>query len=336
MNLSSGCIRLIILSGAIAAISSVPHDGGITEQVDVSRVIMNVRALDNGGNHLPNLEPDDFRVLVQGEEAEVVSVRWVEGALSPSTDSPDPVSSAPGRLIVLFFQRDLEYVRIVGLMQMVSQVRKFLDTLGPDDRVAILQYDSRLRLFADFTTDREALKAILRGALIPPENHVPADDESLSLFPGLDPEAALDSYTPETGVLVTARALHGIPGTKDLLYFGWGMGRITGAGVIMQPDYPEMRQTLIDSGTSLFSIDYVQSDIHGLEGPLRTAATETGGRYFKTYMFSIRAINSVARSIAGHYELTFVPPELPAGRHHVRIKLPGRRGWVYHQSYYTD
>jgi VWFA-related protein len=318
--------------------------GDVTEDVEVSRVIVNVRALDNGGNPIPDLTPEDFRVLVEGERARVESVEWVTGATPTPAEVPtgDPPvreggrePGVPGRLIVFFFQRDLLDVRVVGLMHMVREARLFLDTLGPRDRVAILKYDYHLDLYSDFTDDAERLRSILQGTLLPPERAYAAPEgEPLSLVRHLDMDAAYEATTPETGILVTARALEEIPGAKTLLYFGWGLGRMTGGGARMQPDYGEMRQALIESGTTLFTLDYTQSDIHGLEGPLMTAAWETGGKYVKAYQFSIRAMKSVARAIAGHYELTFVKPDLPRGRHPIKIKLPGRRGWVYHQSHY--
>lgn len=336
-----------VLAALLTLLPAAPpaaREGEITENVEVSRVIINVRALDNGGNPIPDLGPEDFRVLVEGEPARVESVEWVAGAVPLPADVPGGEPEAfekrteprvPGRLIVFFFQRDLIDVRIVGLMHMVREARLFLDTLGPEDRVAILKFDYHLDLYSDFTSDADALRGILQGALIPPERpYIAPEYDPLSLARHLDRAAAYEATTPETGILVTARALAELPGAKTLLYFGWGMGRMTGGGARMQPDYTEMRSALIGSGTTLFTLDYVQSDIHGLEGPMMTAAWDTGGKYVKAYQFSIRAMKSVARAIAGHYELTFVKPDLPPGRHLLRIKLPGRRGWVYHQSYY--
>jgi VWFA-related protein len=323
-----------------------PLQRDLRESVEVRRVLVDVRALDDGGNPVRGLAPEDLRVRVGGMDARVEAIDWVAGA-TRDPGAPEVAGEVgvgdergsgrhwPGRLIVLFFQRDILAVRGVGLMQMVAEARKYLDTLGPDDRVAIVMYDYHLHLYADFTDDHDHLRAILRGALVPPD---PLPEAGTGVFPSLfrhlDGHAAEMADYPETGVLVVARALEPLPGAKSILYFGWGMGKITGSGTFMNPDYPDMREALRRSRTALFSIDFVQSDIHGLEGPLITAAGESGGKYVKAYQFSIRAMKSVARALEGHYELTLVPPEgLEPGEHALRIRVRDRRARIHHPLY---
>lgn len=340
---AAALVALAVAAGTEDPVAPRPSD--VREEVEVRRVLVDVRALDDGGRAVRDLTPDELRVRIGGRDARVEAIDWVTGAsppLGPDAAGADPETAAdraeprwPGRLIVLFFQRDILPVRGVGLMQMVSRARKYLDTLRPDDRVAIVMYDYHLHLYADFTDDHEHLGEILRGALVPPDPLPVAGSGTFpSLFRHLDGDAAALADYPETGVLVVARALERLPGAKSILYFGWGMGKITGSGTFMNPDYPDMREALRRSRTALFSIDFVQSDIHGLEGPLISAAAESGGKYVKAYQFSIRAMNSVARALEGHYELTLVPPDgLPPGEHALRIRVRGHRARIHHPLY---
>ena len=77
-----------------------------------------------------------------------------------------PRPTSPGRLIVFLFQKDLEPSRIVGLMRMLLKSRRLLDTLTPNDRVAILSFDSHLKIWTDFTNDRERFDRVLAHGML--------------------------------------------------------------------------------------------------------------------------------------------------------------------------
>ena len=53
-----------------------------------------------------------------------------------------------GRLVVFMIQKDLEPSRIVGLMRLLIDARPFFAAFTPRDRVAVLSFDSRLRIGA--------------------------------------------------------------------------------------------------------------------------------------------------------------------------------------------
>src|SRR5262249_56346381 len=100
--------------------------------------------------------------------------------------------------------------------------------LLPTDRVAVVSYDSHLKLRQDFTNDQEKIRdalfqAILTGAQVPiPTAYFP------SIAEHFDFAAAKDAATPERGLFVLASALAPIPGGKTMLFFGWGLGTVGG------------------------------------------------------------------------------------------------------------
>ena len=71
--------------------------------------------------------------------------RVLSGTASPTT------TVSPGRLVVLLFQKDFEGSRLRGLLRAIGQAKGLLAPLSPRDRVAVLSYDSHLRLHLDFT-----------------------------------------------------------------------------------------------------------------------------------------------------------------------------------------
>ena len=85
---------------------------------------------------------------------------------SRSRPLPD---EARGRLIVFLFQKDLEPSRIVGLMRMLIETRRFLESLGPDDRVAVLSFDYKLKIWLDFTRDRDRVREVLENGILSQE-----------------------------------------------------------------------------------------------------------------------------------------------------------------------
>ena len=71
----------------------------------------------------------------------------------------------PRRLIVFFFQTDYVPTRLVGLVRMSFHAKRFLDALLPTDRVAVVSYDSHLKLRQDFTADRGKIDRALFASI---------------------------------------------------------------------------------------------------------------------------------------------------------------------------
>jgi hypothetical protein len=243
-------------------------------------------------------------------------VRWTEEG------KEEKIEGFPSRLIVLFFQRHTLPSRMVGLMIMLKRAREFVENLGPGDRVAILTFDSHLRLFSDFTDDREALAETIQRKIVPYRPPpLPEPGPFPSLAEHFDHDAARRAASPEEALLVTARALAPLKGSKTLLYIGWGMGVYQGGAVQMRPEYGPARRALLDARVSVFPLDVTRADYHTLEGPLIKVARDTGGYYMKTFYSSYFAMDSVAGIITGRYELVFEKPDLPPGQHFIRVKL---------------
>src|SRR6185295_2574388 len=139
----------------------IPEDSpreGFGEAITVALDTITVRVVDDSGRPILGLAPEDFRVVVRGREVPVLAVDWVS---SPAVQGPRaellPVEEgrvpAPGKLVVFFVQADLNPTRISGQMRMRPYTRELLASLDPADRVAVVSYDSHLKLWLDFTAD---------------------------------------------------------------------------------------------------------------------------------------------------------------------------------------
>lgn len=316
-----------------------------TERVEVARVLVDVRAMD-GGQPLLGLTTENFQVKVDGKPAHVESVQWVAGALAGAEPERDPLDrflqgsaaapAAEGRLVVFLFQKSLEGGRIVGFMRMLLDLRPFLDAFTPHDRLAVLSFDSRLRLWLDFTSDMHRVRRVLARNLLfggpPPES--PA--ESPSLFEALGPRRADRTYDIESALRLVAAGLKPLPGAKSVVLIGHGFGRLGPGGVSMENNYDEAREALQDARASVFCLDVTTADYHSLEAGLQIVAADTGGFYERTHIFGQLALDKLGAALAGHYVLIVEKPEGKRGRHRLDVRLKGRRGTLLARNAFVD
>lgn len=320
------------------------------DSVTVSRVLMDLRVVDDHGSPVPGLAIANFEVEVDGRTAAVESLRWVgetPSAAAPaevSADDVDPAiediviyaddEAAPeaeppkGRLLVLLFQKDLSMrSRIPGLIKMTRRAAQWMERLAPGDRVAVLSFDSQLRVWLDFTRDRERLARTLEhDVVMETPLHVDPGDPP-SLLESFDRAAARRAATLETALLVLGRALSELPGPKSLVLFAGGLGRMAGDMVLPEADYEPAIEALTGSQTTVFAMDITEADSHSLEVGLQGVAAQTGGTFAKTYNFPGVAMALLERTLGGHYELSIeAPPN--RGTHTLKVKLVGSKGTV--------
>jgi VWFA-related protein len=247
-------------------------------------------------------------------------------------DAPDrrlaPSPSASGRLVVVFVQADLHAIRISGQMRLRPHTRELLETFQPSDRVAVVSYDSHLKVRQDFSTDREATLAAIDEAMVFNRERPVERSRPFSLLAGFDRFGARDAASPERAIELVARALKPLPGEKTVIYLGWGMGRFTPDGVRMTPAFEPAVRALREAQASVFVLDVTSADSHSLELGLQNVAAATGGEYFSTYRLPALATRTLARAISGYYVLTLDHAILGEQQGKVKVELRDRSGTV--------
>jgi VWFA-related protein len=328
----------------------LPHRGGYREEARVERVVVDAYVIDSNGNPIPDLGLENFKVRIDGKSVALESVEWipadkpeavplegVEGGEAPAESNGSEIP--PGRLLVFFFQTDHTPIRLIGLVRMGIQARHFLDTLLPTDRVAVLSFDSHLKLRQDFTNDHDKIRMAIEASLktgAPPE---PDPDSAPSLAREFDFRAARKAVTPEKALAIISHAARPIAGAKSLIFFGWGLQIIGGAyGANPQDirDYQEAMPALAAARINIFTLDVTDADYHSLENTLHNVSDLTGGLYIKTNHFSNLAMDRVRRAISGRYVLVFVKPDGARGVHRIDVRLAGRKGEVNARQFYVD
>jgi len=340
---------LVLLAPSLSAQEERP--GGYREEARVERVVVDAYVTGPDAQPIPNLGVEDFRLTVDGRPVPIESAEWIpadvpeiptapaeagveEGA---AVTAPSPYSQ--GRLLILFFQTSFEPTRLVGFMRMAIQAHRFVEGLLPTDRVAVLSFDSHLKLRQDFTGDHAKIDDAIEQAILTGPPPDPDPDASPPLAGHFDFYGAKKAVTPERALLLIARAAQSIPGAKSMLFFGWGLGTIGGLGgpiATEERDYFAALRRLAAARISIFSLDVSDADYHSLETSLRVVSDATGGLYEKTHIFPRLAMDRVRQAISGRYQLVFKKPDGPSGFHSVSVELVGRRGQVNARTYYED
>lgn len=336
-GLALGLTGFLLL--AVAGAAQEPQES-FEDEISVSLVEMVVRVVDTWGRPILHLKPEDFRVRVGKTEVPVAGLDWIsafdgESPAAAATEKPagegDEVTvalPAPGRLVVFFVQADLNPTRISGQLRMRSRTRELLDTFHPEDRMAVVSYDSHLKMWQDFTRDREAVHAILDEAILYSPAPEIASTQEVSLARGFDFAAAKKAASAEKALELTARALESLPGEKIMIYLGWGLGRFGHAGVDMTPSYAPAVKALRKARASVFVLDITSADYHSLEAGLEQVAADTGGMYLKTFRLPNLATEVLSKAISGYYLLTLDRGQMPAEEGRIQVELRQKRGSV--------
>jgi len=120
--------------------SNVSRRDESATRLNARLVNLNIKVVDPSGRPVPLLKREDFLVLEDNVPQEVTYF--------------EPVA-APVNLLLLL---DLSGSIGSKLQAMKKAARKFVDSLGRDDRVAVATFTTRFRAVSDFTTDKSLLK----------------------------------------------------------------------------------------------------------------------------------------------------------------------------------
>lgn len=342
------CLRMRRLAALFALLIALPALGQYGETVVVERILIDVRVTDFDGDPIADLTAADFTVTIGGKSAEVLTAEWIEDRVLAdpfAEEAPAPAAQQgesvrpKGRLFIVFIQTDFarNAERLRGQMHFLQYAEEIVAGLGPDDRAAVLSFDSHLKFRLDFSNDHEAIMAAMRESLLINDPPPPRLVHNPALGPKLDREDMRRAADSEAALLILGNALRNIPGPKTMLLLGWGLGERVGGVVRMKPKYRIARAALEAARVTVFALDTTHADYHDLEVGLGKAAADTGGFYAKTHVFPQIAINRLHRTLTGHYELELRrPANLKPGTHELSVRVKRRGATVLAPGTWMD
>src|SRR5215203_3154407 len=234
-------------------------EGGIIEgpsfRTDVNTVTVDVSVVDNKGNFIPGIPKGNFRVLEDGVPQNVATFGTGEGAMTVC--------------MVIEFSNLYQQYWSETWYQTLTAAYGFLETLKPEDYVAVVAYDLRPEILSDFSMDkRKAQEAMQRL-------RIAAYSES-NLY---------DALTD------TAERMSDIEGRKSIVLIS------TGVDTFSKLTFDKTRKIIQNAGVPIYGIGMMQAireyyDAYGAMGPIqrldflqadnqmRTFAKESGGMAF--------------------------------------------------------
>ncbi|MDP9192492.1 MAG: hypothetical protein M3P06_12400 [Acidobacteriota bacterium] len=336
-------IALLLLAATAAFAQEVQEQDPFIETIFVVRYTLDVRVTDSQGRAIDDLEAEDFIVTLGGKTAHVDGAAWIRAGHQPKLaevpemddeileddeylDESTPDEEADEqRSILLFIQTDFTRVsgRVAGQMKFNHLSDAIVEMLGPNDRVAVLSHDSRLKFRRDFTFDRQSIRKAIRESLFIDYPPFPAPTrEGSSLTGFLDPIEMKNAAHAEAALLVIANALQNIEGVKMIILAGWGVGTLQGrSGVLLKQEWYDAMAILNHDHTPVITLG---TGLYGgeLTRGLKAIAAATGGFHSDTQEFSGQALRRVEGALAGRYALTLRMDDLlQPGRYPLVVKV---------------
>lgn len=251
---------------------------------DVTSVTLDVAVLDNKGRFIPNIPRGNFRVLEDNVPQEIKTFSLGEAPMTVA-------------LVIEFSNRWQSYWTETWY-QTLTAAYGFVETLKPDDYVAVIAYDMRPEILCDFTTDKREVYEAMRRLQI-------ASFSESNLF---------DAITD------TAKRMVDIEGRKSIVLIS------SGDDTFSKLTFDKTRKILQDAGVPIYSIGIARAvrewlDAHGYrssigrmddlqaENQLRTFSKETGGQVFMPRFYGEfpSIFRAIAEALRNQYNLTYNP-----------------------------
>lgn len=248
-------------------------DANFTAETNVVNV--DVQVIDPHGNPIPGIPRDKFRILEDNV---------------PQTLTQFSVSQAPMTVaMVIEFSGRFQQFRSYGWSDTLNASYGFMNSLKPDDYVAVIAYDLKTTILSDFTNDRSKTMEALSQLRIP----------------GFSESNMFDALADTTD------RMSKIEGRKAVLLISSGIDTFS------KLTYDKARKALQEAGVPVYSVEILgllramsaQDSMAFLQGDneLRTFAKETGGQaYFPRFPQELGGIfQQISMSLRNQYSLGY-------------------------------
>ena len=134
--LAAALALCLCAAGAARTQQQQPQDDDPVERVNTSLVLLNVGVADRKGRAVTDLSRGDFAVYEDGVKQTIVNF--------------EPAASPFSLVLLLDMSGSTRNFRPT----LKQSALRFLDALGPEDRVAVVSFNKQIKMLSGFTTDR--------------------------------------------------------------------------------------------------------------------------------------------------------------------------------------
>lgn len=320
--IASAVIVTLFSAGAFAQdateldkLDTRPETPKFEQDVSVTLQLLDIVVTDGEGNYINDLKRDDFTIRVNGNPVSIqtfdVYFRGQRGGIEDLATGSIPDAISPARRIVLFF--DQAYSSFYGLRKAKAAAVEFVRrNLSPGDLVMILGYERSIKVYQDFTRDRDELvNAIekIKFAMVA-GNRTNVRFEGENFFNVRQYLTAMDKL---------ALFLNSWRGRKTVVMLSEGFDQrlvYTSLRIYQQ----DMIEQFNDSNASIYSIDIAGLSVPGEGGgsptmeanrrrnrhdSLSIFANETGGKFYKGNNNIEQLLLNIDDDISNYYVIGF-------------------------------
>lgn len=250
---------------------------------DVTTVDLDVAVLDNKGKFLPGIPKSNFRVLEDNVPQQIATFNM-------NSDAPMTIA------LVIEFNALFQQFWSEGWYETLAATYGFVQTLRPQDYVAVVAYDLRPEILTDFTNDQGKLQYALERLRIP----------------GFSESSMFDA------VVDTEQRMANIPGRKAILLIA------SGRDTLSKLNWDQTRKAIHEAGVPIYTFSLLQAlrimaepymssnqymNFLQADNEMKTMAAETGGQaFFPRFMQEYPGIfQTISAYLRNQYSITYRP-----------------------------
>jgi Ca-activated chloride channel homolog len=267
-------------------------------KVDTSVVNVDVAVLDNKGHFIPNIPKGNFRVLEDNVPQQISNFSMGEAPLTVC--------------MVIEFSNRFQQFWSEPWYQTLTAAYGFLETLKPEDYVAVIAYDMRSEILSDFSTDRRKTYEAMQRLQIP----------------GFSESNLYDALADAED------RMSGIEGRKAIILIASGIDTFS------KLTFDKARRAMQDGAVPIYAIGLMQAlremmDAYGYMGSMErmdflqadnqmtTFAKETGGMsFFPRFYGEFPSIfQAISQSLRNQYSIAYAPTNAARDGKYRKIKV---------------
>jgi len=276
-------------------------------KVDVPLVNLDVLVTTKDGQFIPGLTKDNFKILEDGAEQKVSNF---------AQNGDAPITAV---LLVEFASTNYSF-----MVDALNASYVFASTLKKNDWVAVISYDMKPYILADFTQDKGAVMGALNQLRMPgfaETNMFDAVFDTLDRLDRIEGKKYIILVT--TGVdtfskLTLDKILKKVKSTKDVTIYPISVG-------FAVRNYCEVHGCRTRGLIPVDNMDYLQAD-----NEMKTFASLTGGHaYFPRFDGELPGIfHDIAADIRNQYSIAYHPtnPKLDGTYRKLKVELQAPEG----------
>jgi Ca-activated chloride channel family protein len=259
-------------------------EGSPSFKVETNVVSVDVAVLDNKGHFIPGIPRGNFRILEDNVPQQITNYSMGEAPMTVC--------------MVIEFSNLFQQYWTESWYQTLAASYGFMQTLRPEDWVAVVAYDLRPEILADFTQDKSKAYDGMRRLQI----------------------AAFSESNMYDALADTIDRMKDIEGRKAIVLIASGIDTFS------KLTFDKIRRVVQTGGTAIYAIGLMQAlrewyDARGAMGPIQrmnfleadnqmnTFARESGGMAFfpRFYGEFPRIFQQVSVSLRNQYRVTYEP-----------------------------